>query len=93
MEILDRARELSSRAVESGRRRIDDARTDRRRDDLLRELGEARYAQSKGVTTSEGEIERIIAEIDDLDRTDEPETVAPEAAPDEDPDEQASGTE
>jgi hypothetical protein len=76
MKILDRVRELSSNAVEHGQERIDGMRDGRRRSQLLHELGEACYAQSKGVATSDAEIERIIGEIDDLDG-DEPTSPSP----------------
>ena len=72
MKIFDQVRELCGSAVDRGRHRIERSRTDRTRAQLLRELGEARYAESKGVATSAGEIERIIGELDDLDRDDEP---------------------
>ena len=66
MSIVDRVRDMTSNAVDQGQQRIDSIRSDRRRSQLLHELGEARYAQSKGVATSEAEIARIIGEIDDL---------------------------
>ena len=70
MSIVDRVRDMTSNAVDQGQQRIDSIRSDRRRSQLLHELGEARYAQSKGVATSEAEIARIIGEIDDLDLDD-----------------------
>ena len=94
MEIVDRVRELGASAVDHGRKRINGRRVDRRRDELLHELGEARYAESKGVATSAGEIERIIGEIDDLDRDDESATATDQrTATDEDSDTSKPGTE
>jgi hypothetical protein len=71
MSVLDRARDTANRLVDAGRDKANDVREKRDRAQLLRELGEARYAQSKGVTTSEAEIERLIGEIDALGRDDE----------------------
>jgi hypothetical protein len=85
MSIINRARELASNAFGQGQQRIDRIRVDRRRSELLTELGESCYAQSKGVATSAAEIERIIGEIDDLadDGTDVPAPAPTDGADDE----------
>ena len=76
MNIVDRVRAEASNALSSGRERIDRTRADRHRSQLFRELGEACYAQSKGVATSAAEIERITGAIDALDRDDPAETTS-----------------
>ena len=64
--MIERARSLLRRGLGSGRARIESIRENRERSRLFAELGEARYAQSKGVATSDEEIERLIGELDAL---------------------------
>ncbi len=64
--MIESARSFLQRRLGSGRARIESIRQGRERSRLFAELGEARYAQSKGVATSEAEIERLIGELDAL---------------------------
>jgi hypothetical protein len=66
MKILDQARSAATRCRDAASTKVDGLRAKRQHARLISELGEARYAKSKGVTTSDAEIERIIAEIDAL---------------------------
>ena len=72
--ILDRARSLSASLVErvtaakdSGAQMITDRRGDRRRDALLRELGALHFAVAGGEDLDLPEVERIVAELAELD--------------------------
>lgn len=70
MEAIDRMRTLLDRGVKRGQERLDEVRTGRDRSRLLRELGEACHARSKGVSTSDAEVSRLIGAIDELDTSD-----------------------
>ena len=68
---LVRLKDTISGIVDAGRSKATGVQRSRQRSQLLRQLGDARYAKSKGVVTSDAEIERIIAEIDALDQPSE----------------------
>ncbi len=70
MAILDKAKAAAERArgqakhrMELGRARLDEMQARRQHSRLLRELGEARYAEQAGTGTHEG-VARAIAAVD-----------------------------
>jgi CBS domain-containing protein len=61
MTTFDRARASAKRGVARGRERIDFMRAQRRRTELLRELGEAYYAEHSGTATHEAVAGKLAA--------------------------------
>lgn len=75
---LVRLKDTISKVVGAGRSKAAGVQRSRERSQLVRELGNARYAKSKGVVTSDDEMERIIAEIDALEQPPEEAEADPE---------------
>lgn len=82
MNLINTARSLVEGQLQAGKAKVASMQQGRDKTRLLTELGEARYAQSKGVTTSEAEMDRLIAELDALEvsEADENEPDAAEAS-------------
>lgn len=66
MGVFDTVKTMAMSARARGRARGEDLRLQRRRSNLLRQLGEAAYANAKGQSGSMADIDRLVDEIDRL---------------------------
>jgi len=73
MALMDKmkaqAQQLAQKAQEAGKAgqsKLEDVQAKRKWDGLLRDLGAAVYAQKSGTATGDGEVDRILKELTDL---------------------------
>ncbi|MCP3934739.1 MAG: hypothetical protein GY708_05130 [Actinomycetia bacterium] len=67
MNIFDKAKGFLNKAVDQSKGAADDMRMRRDRGRLISQLGEAYYRSTKGETEAAAEVERLVANIDELD--------------------------
>lgn len=67
MSVLETIRTMTKRATDRGQAQAEDLRRRRRRNDLIRQLGEVAYRQAKDPSQASGEVDRLVAAIDQVD--------------------------
>lgn len=66
MNLINRVTQFTETMMSSSKARVEDFRNDRRRNELLQELGGLKYREHSGETIKATAVESILAELDRL---------------------------
>ena len=64
MNLIERAKQLATAALDSGKARVESVRSGRQRAELINELGELTYRKHKGDPVDDTALDPIFAELD-----------------------------